>query len=191
MQVSPATDNTRYGAVALTTHWLTFLLVTAIFTVGFIMEDLPNSPTRLKLFSYHKWTGVVIFLLVLWRIAWRWRVPPPSLPSSVPPWQQHAAVATHGLLYLLLLAVPLSGWLMSSAKGFQTVLFGVLPIPDLLDKNRELGKTLETVHYWLNKGLLGLIGLHAIAALHHHYVDRDTVLTRMVPGLKPRTRTSS
>ncbi|MDQ5879504.1 MAG: hypothetical protein QG638_2240, partial [Pseudomonadota bacterium] len=87
----------------------------------------------------------------------------------------------HHLLYLLMIAIPLSGWLMSSAKGFQTVWFGVLPLPDLLDKNKELGDLLQAVHKFLNYSLAGLVLAHAGAALKHHLIDRDDVLARMLP----------
>jgi cytochrome b561 len=99
----------------------------------------------------------------------------------MPAWQQRAAHAGHVLLYLLMIAVPLTGWLMSSAKGFQTVYFGVLPIPDLLAKNKELGHLLEEVHETLNYLMIALVVGHAAAALKHHFVDRDDVLTRMRP----------
>ena len=94
-----------------------------------------------------------------------------------------AAEATHVLLYLLMFAVPISGWLMSSAKGFQTVWFGVLPLPDLLDKNQQLGDLLKEVHEALNFGMAGLVLAHAGAALKHHVIDRDDVLARMLPFL--------
>ena len=94
---------------------------------------------------------------------------------------QFAAHAGHALLYLLMIVIPLSGWLMSSANGFQTVWFGVLPIPDLLEKNRELGKVLQTVHFSLNVVLIVVLIGHIGAALKHHFIDRDDVLTRMLP----------
>ena len=178
--------STRYGPVAQAAHWLTFLLVACVFLVGITMEDLPVSPDRVRLFSYHKWLGVTIFLVVALRLAWRWRHPPPPLPAAMPTWERHAARLMHVALYFLLFAVPLSGWLMSSAKGFQTVYFGVLPIPDLLAKDKPLGEELERLHWLLNKTLLMLALLHALAALKHHYVNRDDVLARMTPGLSPR-----
>jgi cytochrome b561 len=94
---------------------------------------------------------------------------------------QLAAHAGHGLLYLLMIAIPISGWLMSSAKGFQTVYFGVLPLPDLLDKNKELGDLLAEVHKALNLLLAVVIVGHVGAALKHHLIDKDDVLTRMAP----------
>lgn len=175
-----------YGTVAMTAHWLTLLLLIGSFSLGFYMADLPVSPTRLRLFAYHKWIGVTVFALVTLRLGWRLLVPPPALPDSMPAWEKRAAEISHRLLYLLLLAAPVSGWLMSSAKGFQTVLFGLLPIPDLLSKNPPLGAALTVVHVTLDYMLLGLIGLHVAAALKHHFMDRDEVLARMTPGVSPR-----
>jgi cytochrome b561 len=130
---------------------------------------------------------VTIFLLVLLRLSWRLAHRPPP-PVSMPAWQQTAASLVHFLLYVLMIVVPLSGWLMSSAKGVQTVWFGVLPLPDLLAKNKELGDLLATVHKTLNFTMAGLVLIHAGAALKHHLVDRDEVLVRMLPFLrKPRS----
>jgi cytochrome b561 len=175
----------RYGAVARLAHWLTFLLLIGSFSVGFYMVTLGVSPARLRLFSYHKWTGVTIFVIVAARLAWRLAVPPPPLPGSMPEWEKRAADISHHLLYLFLFAVPLSGWLMSSAKGFSTVWFGILKIPDLIPKNPPLGAALEEVHWMLNKMLLAVIAVHVAAALKHHFVDRDDVLARMTPGVAP------
>ena len=99
----------------------------------------------------------------------------------MPGWQKTAAQGLHHLLYLLMIAIPLSGWLMSSAKGFQTVYFGIIPLPDLLQKNKELGELLELVHSSLNFTLAGLVVAHIAAALKHHLLDRDEVLARMLP----------
>ena len=122
-------------------------------------------------------------MCVVLRLGWRLSHRPPELPAGMPAWQSKAAVATHALLYLLMMAVPLSGWLMSSAKGFQTVYFGVLPLPDLLAKNAELGELLEEVHELLNFSMAALVIAHIVAALKHHFIDRDDVLSRMLPFL--------
>lgn len=181
--MNPSEENRPYDPVARTAHWLHVLLLMGSFTLGFIMVDLASSPLKLQLFAWHKWIGVVVIVLVALRFAWRLRHTPPPLPSSIPPWQREVARISHRLLYVMLFAVPLSGWLMSSAKGYQTVLFAVLPIPDLLDKNPPLGAALEEVHWLLNKMLLGLIALHVGAALKHYFIDRDQVLTRMLPSV--------
>jgi cytochrome b561 len=174
----------RYTRTAVGLHWLVALALVGTFGVGLYMQDLPLSPDKLRIYSWHKWAGVSIFLLVLVRLAWRFGHRPPALPASTPLWQQAVAEAIHRLLYVLMIAIPLSGWLMSSAKGFQTVYFGVLPLPDLLDKNKELGELLAGVHKVLNFSLLGLVLLHAGAALKHHFINRDEVLARMLPFLR-------
>jgi len=175
--------STRYTRTAIALHWLMALLLSGLFTVGVYMHDLPLSPQKLKIYSWHKWAGVSLFLLVLVRLAWRIGHRPPALPEILPGWQKVAAHGLHFLLYLLMISIPLSGWLMSSAKGFQTVWFGVLPLPDLIGKDRELGKILEEVHSILNFGLLTLVVAHAAAALKHHFVEKDDVLSRMLPFL--------
>ena len=177
------TQPTRYTSTAIALHWLVASLILAAFPLGLVMHDLPLSPLKLKLVSYHKWLGITVFLLVVARLAWRATHTPPLLPSSMPAWQQRAAHGLHHLLYLLLFAIPLSGWLMSSAKGFQTVYLGVLPLPDLIGKDKALGHLLEEVHESLNYGMLALLAVHAAAALKHHFIDRDGVLAQMLPFL--------
>lgn len=173
-----------YTRTAIALHWLIALLVFGAFPLGVYMHDLPFSPGRLKLYSYHKWLGVTVFLLALARVLWRLKHPAPPPPAGQPAWQRVAATATHHLLYALILAVPLSGWLMSSAKGFQTVYLGVIPLPDLLGKDKALGDALATVHQALNFTLAALVGAHLAAALKHHFLDRDEVLARMIPFLR-------
>jgi len=178
---------TRYTRIAIALHWLIAAAIIGSFSVGLYMVDLPLSPTKLRIYSWHKWAGVTIFLCVALRLGWRLRHAPPELPAAMPAWQRSAAAATHVLLYLLMFAVPLSGWLMSSAKGFQTVWFGVLPLPDLLNKNKELGDLLQQVHQVLNFTMAALVLAHLGAALKHHFIDRDDVLARMLPFLARTT----
>jgi len=183
--MNPSEETHRYDPVARTAHWLHVLLLLGSFTLGFIMVDLASSPLKLQMFAWHKWIGVIVAAVVLLRFVWRLRHSPPPLPVSIPAWQREAARISHRLLYAMLFAVPLSGWLMSSAKGYQTVLFAVLPIPDLLDKNPPLGAALEEAHWVLNKLLLGLIALHVAAAFKHYFIDRNQVLARMLPDVVP------
>lgn len=173
-----------YTRTAIALHWLVAIAIIATFGVGLYMHDLPLSPDKLKIYSWHKWAGVTIFALVLFRLFWRLGHRPPAPSAGMPAWQHTAAEYAHYLLYALMVAVPLSGWLMSSAKGFQTVYFGVLPLPDLLAKNRELGNVLTLVHKTLNFTLAGLVVIHAGAALKHHFFDRDNVLARMLPFIR-------
>jgi len=173
-----------YTRTAIGLHWLVAVAIVGTFGLGLYMHELPFSPDKLKLYAWHKWAGVSIFLLVLLRLVWRLTHRPPATPAHMPAWQRRAAEGAHWLLYLLMLAVPLSGWLMSSAKGVPTVWFGVLPLPDLLGKDKALGELLGTVHKTFNFTMAGLVLAHAGAALKHHLIDRDDVLARMLPMLK-------
>jgi cytochrome b561 len=173
-----------YSRPAIALHWLIALIILASFPVGLYMTEMALSPLKLKIYSYHKWAGVTVFALALVRLLWRSTHAVPELPASVPPWQRAASGATHLLLYILILVVPISGWLMSSALGFQTVYFGVLPIPDLIAKNKVLGEQLKLVHMSLSYTLGVLVVMHTAAALKHHLIDRDEVLARMLPFLR-------
>lgn len=173
--------NLRYTRTAIWLHWLVALGLIGTFALGLYMPDLPLSPTKLKLFSWHKWAGVTLFFLVLIRLGWRLSHRVPALPSTMPPVMRFVSHAMHWLMYALMFAIPLSGWLMSSAKGFQTVWFGVLPLPDLLAKDTALGERLTELHEVLSFVLLGLVIVHTVAALKHHFIDRDDVLTRILP----------
>lgn len=170
-----------YTGTAKILHWLMALLIFAMLGLGFYMSDLPLSPQKLQLYSWHKWAGVSAFLLLVIRLAWRITHQPPALPTQTPKIQQWAAHLGHGSLYVLMLVIPLSGWLMSSAKGFQTVWFGLIPIPDLLEKNKELGAVLAEVHELLNIVLILVLLIHIAAAIKHHVLDKDNTLRRMLP----------
>lgn len=173
---------THYTATAKLLHWLMAALLFGMLALGFYMHDLPLSPTKLQIYSWHKWAGVTAFLLLAFRLLWRVTHRPPALPESMPKLMQFAAHAGHLMLYVLMIAIPLSGWLMSSAKGFQTVYFGILPIPDLLDKNKELGDLLALVHKSLNLFFVAVLAGHIGAALKHHFIDQDDILKRMLPA---------
>ncbi|MCE4557489.1 cytochrome b [Pelomonas cellulosilytica] len=168
----------RYTPVAIVLHWLLALAIVGAFGVGVYMSDLPFSLTRLKLYNWHKWAGVTILALSALRLLWRLsHRPPADLP--MPAWQARVAHAVHVLLYIAFFAVPLTGWAMSSAKGFPIVWFGVLPLPDFVPKDHDLGELLERVHAALAWGLAALVLAHVAAALKHQFVDRDGLLARM------------
>lgn len=171
--------NTTYTPVAKSLHWLMAAMILGLLALGIYMSDLPLSPQKLTLYSWHKWAGVTVFVLVWLRLLWRITHRPPALPETLSPLMRLAAHAGHSALYLLMIAIPLTGWLMSSAKGFQTVWFGVLPIPDLLGRDRELGDLLQQVHKLLNLLLMLTLAGHVAAALWHHFVLKDDTLRRM------------
>lgn len=173
-----------YTRTAVLLHWLTALAILCAFPLGVYMHELQLSPRKLQLYSYHKWIGITVLLLALLRLLWRLFHRPPPLLAGMPRWQEAAAHGMHHLLYLLLLAVPLSGWLMSSALGISVVWLGVIPLPDLIGKDKQLGEALKEVHKTLNLTMLLLVLIHAAAALQHHWFERDGTLQRMLPFLK-------
>lgn len=169
------------GAIAL--HWATAVLVIANLLLGLSMVGLPISPRKLQWYLVHKSIGITIFLLTSLRVAWR-AVRPHPAPVPMSQWQRRSAVLSHALLYLLLFAIPVSGWLYSSATGVQVVYLGVLPLPDLVARDRALGDVLRLVHIGLNSLLFAVLLVHVAAAVKHHLVDRDAVLSRMLPLVK-------
>ena len=176
----------RYNTTAIGLHWIAAALILGNLAFGLFMVDLPLSPAKLRYYSWHKWAGVTIFLVSAARLLWKLGHPAPALPASMLAWQRKAANASHHALYMLFFAAPLTGWLFSSAAGFPTVYFGVVQLPDLLSKSTELADVLKVIHRVVNYSLAALIVLHIAAALKHHVVDRDDVLARMLPFLKPR-----
>jgi cytochrome b561 len=172
----------RYSNVAIALHWLIALLIVGTFTLGLVMTDIPGlTPTKLKYFSWHKWAGVTVLLLATLRLLWRLGHAAPAYPDSMRPWEKQLAHFTHGGLYLLMFAVPLSGYFFTLAAGVPVVYFGLFQLPVLIAKNPALKEVLEPVHYWLNMLLAALVAGHVLAALKHQFLDRDGVLRRMLP----------
>jgi len=176
----------RYTPTAIALHWLAAMLIIGNLCWGLYMVGLPLSPAKLRYYSWHKWAGVTIFLVATVRLLWRLSYPAPPLPATMPGWERKAAHASHLLLYVLFFAAPVTGWLFSSASGFPVVWFGLWPIPDLVGKDRDLADVLKLVHRCVVYALGGLVVLHIAAALKHHFHDRDDVLARMLPFLRPR-----
>ena len=171
----------RYTTAAIVLHWLLALMIVGTFGMGLYMADLPLSPTRLKLYNWHKWAGTTILALSALRLLWRLSHRPPADPP-MPAWQAKAAHATHGLLYVLFFAVPLLGWAYSSAAGYPIVWFGVLPLPDFMPVDKDLAEALKPWHGRVAKALALLVLLHVAAALKHQFIDRDGLIGRLGPG---------
>jgi cytochrome b561 len=176
----------RYTTFSIVLHWLVFFFIACGFELAVYMTGLPLSPLKLKFYSWHKWIGVTVFMLALMRLAWRLTHPAPPLPATTPAWQRTAATAVHCLLYALIIVIPVSGWLHSSATGLPTVYLTLWQLPDLLARDKALAETLKAVHVSLNYLLFVLVAVHAGAAIKHHFLDRDDVLQRMLPFAKLR-----
>lgn len=172
----------RYGAVAMAFHWLLALMIMLIWALGWYMADLPFSPLRIKLFNWHKWLGMTILLLAALRLLWRLQDSVPAFPATMGAWERALAHLNHGFLYLLFFAVPLIGWARSSAAGFPIVYLGLVPLPDLVGKDRELAESLTQAHAISAYLLAALIVLHVAAVVKHTVIDRDDVMSRMMPA---------
>lgn len=176
----------QYDGLAKGFHWVMAVLLIGVFGLGLYMQGLPFSPDKLKLYSWHKWAGICVLGLVTLRLIWRLTHRPPAMPSEMPAWQRLAAHLGHLALYVLMFAIPVSGWLMSSAKGVPTVLFGLWPLPDLVARNPDLGDALQSLHWYLNISLALFVLTHILAALKHHFLDQDDILRRMLPRASTR-----
>ena len=180
----------RYTGLAITLHWLLAFAILGSLGFGWYMTGLPFSPSRLRLYNYHKWAGITILALSALRLSWRLTHRPPALSSAVqasmPGWQLRTYHASHRMMYVLFFAVPLAGWAYSSMAGFPVVWFGVLPLPDFVAVDKEFAKVFKPVHAILAYTLLALVLLHVAAALKHQFVDHDGLLTRMRFGRAPR-----
>jgi cytochrome b561 len=171
----------RYTSTAAVLHAIMALLIIGGFALGIYMVDLPFSPQKLKFYSWHKWLGITVFILAALRLLWRLTHRPPAL-TGVKPWEASLAHAAHITLYVLFFAIPITGWLMSSAKGFPTVYLGLIQLPDLVQKNKELGDILKNIHMYANYGLAAIVFAHIAGALKHAHETKGAFLKRMVPG---------
>lgn len=178
----------RWGAIAQLFHWLIVIFIIAQFTLATLFDDLPAGAKKLTLLSRHKSIGITILLLALLRLLWRQANPTPELPGTLKPYERSLAKVTHVLLYVLLFAVPLTGWTMSSARGFPVSWFGLWQLPDLVPKNKALYAALVTTHGVLAWSLGVVAIVHLLAALKHHFMLKDDVLRRMLPFTKNRTQ---
>jgi cytochrome b561 len=172
----------RYTGVAVALHWTGAVLVFCGFALGLFMTGLEITPAKLRYYAWHKWIGITVFLVAAMRLAWRVRFPAPALPASMPAWQARAARGVHALMYALMLAIPVSGWLYSSATGVSVAYLNLLPLPNLVAKDKELARALLLVHQTLNTLLALAVVAHVGAALKHQWFDRDGLLSRMSWG---------
>jgi cytochrome b561 len=173
----------RWGALTQLMHWVVVALIIAQFTIASIAEDLPLGMQKLAWLARHKSVGITILGIAVARLAWRLLSPGPALPSRLGPVERLLASVTHIGLYLALFLLPLSGWLMSSAKGYPVSWFNLVQLPDLIAKNEDTFILLKETHEVLAGTLVGLAVLHVAGALKHHFFYKDDVMKRMLPCL--------
>lgn len=172
----------RYTLPAIVLHWLVAILIVGAFIMGLVMTDIPGiTPTKLKYYSWHKWAGVTVLALAALRLLWRLSHRAPAYPDTMPVWQKGAAHGLHGLLYVMMFAVPLSGYFYTLSAGIPVVYFGLFKLPVLIAADPALKVVLKGLHYWLNMTLAAMVAMHVAAALKHHFIDRDATLRRMLP----------
>jgi cytochrome b561 len=175
----------RYGAVAMALHWLMALLLGALVVLGLYMTRLPDvgfDTWKIRLILSHKQLGIVALTLVALRIVWRVGNVLPQLVETLSDWQKVVARFVHLCFYGLMLALPLTGWLMSSASGIQVSFLGLFALPDLVPQDDRLFDTLVDVHRYLGYALIACMAVHIGAALTHHWLLRDDTLKNMLPG---------
>jgi len=174
---------TGYGIVAVALHWLMAVLLIALVAVGLFMVRLPDvgfDTTKIMLILYHKDLGMLALALAAVRLAWRVTNALPRLVEHLPDWQKVFARFVHLSFYALMLALPITGWLMSSAAGFPVSLLGLFDLPDLVRRDDYLFQVFIAVHKWLGYALIPLIVVHAGAALRHHFICKDDTLRKML-----------
>ena len=179
----------RWGGVSQTFHWLIVLLILTIAIVGLTMVELPKTPKYFWVYTLHKSLGLIVLTLAVLRLAWRLYAGAPAPVPGTPRWQERVASITHWLLYALIFAMPLSGWLYDSSSGLRPFRwFGLVEVPKLSPPNESVRALSHDAHETLFWVLVFLVAVHAGAALYHHLIRNDATLARMLPRRwsKPR-----
>lgn len=182
VSLGPSSASPAWGGVAKLLHWLMAVLIFAQFVLGWAAVGWRLSPAKLNLFVWHKSIGLLLLALVVVRVGWRLFDRRPPWPPSMRASERTAAIAVHGLLYVFMIALPLSGWIINSAARVPFRAFWLIPVPHLVPADKALEELAKQVHFALFLGLAVALTLHIAAALRHHFVYRDEVLVRMLPG---------
>lgn len=181
-RLKESNSDSSWGAPAKLFHWLVAGLIFAQFWLGWLAASWRLSPTKLNLFVWHKSLGMVILALVLVRLLWRLANPTPALPADTPVWERVVARLSHALLYVVMIAMPITGWINNSAAGVPFSIFWRIPLPPLVSPDKHTAELAALAHFSLFVVFVALLVVHVGAALRHHFVKRDNVLTRMLPA---------
>lgn len=175
-----------YGAGARFFHWTTAGMLLAIVPIGLVMGALPRGSLQNAAFTTHESLGLTVLGLTLLRFFWRLTHPAPPPAADLAPVEREASRLVHAALYLVLLALPITGYLFVSFSGITLDYFGVARVPALMAKDKPMGDLALSVHTTLQWAIYALVALHVAAALHHHFLRRNDVLRRMLPSLRNR-----
>ena len=170
----------KYGITTILFHWIMAVIIIGLLGFGIYMTRLSISLTKLKMYGWHKEFGMLVLGLVILRILWRFINITPRLPDTLTKFEKFSARSVHWLFYLFMFAMPITGWLITSAAGLPVSFFGLFLIPNLIETNEPLRILFQVIHQWLGYALIGVICLHISAALKHHFINRDDVLRRIV-----------
>ena len=175
-------NSTRsWGSVSKALHWIIVLLIINQWLIAERADSLPNGLAKLQALAWHKSFGITILMLAVVRLVWRLLNPTPELASETKPWERSLARLSHVLLYALIFAMPLTGWMMSSARNFPVSWFHLFQLPDLVAPDKHIFEMMRNLHGLLFLALVGVALLHVAGALKHHFVDKNDVLKRMLP----------
>jgi len=172
--------NRSWGVLSKTLHWLIVILIINQWWIAERAHELKFS-AKIAALGWHKSFGITILALAIVRLVWRWANPVPALQSEIRPWEKLIAQVAHLLLYGLIFALPLTGWLMSSAKNIPVSWFKLFQLPDLVAPDKAFGESMEHLHGLLFNALVVVAALHIVGALKHHFIDKNDVLRRMLP----------
>ena len=177
--------NTKHawGSLTKALHWIIVLLIINQWVIA-ERADALKGLEKLQALAWHKSFGMTILMLAVIRLVWRWLNPVPDLTAETRPWERVLAKISHVLLYALIFAMPITGWLMSSAKTYSVSWFNLFAFPNLVGKNEHIYELTHGLHEILFNVLVAVAVLHALGALKHHFIDRNDVLKRMLPFVK-------
>jgi cytochrome b561 len=174
-------DRLQYGTTAKVFHWLIVALLIVQYLIGWLMPDIHRGDTPGSPMTFHVSVGIVILSLIVLRFVWRLNHPV-APESSLPPWQRLTSKAVHWMLYALVLATTITGWLFASFRGWSLTFFYLAPLPMLASDNAAAGKFIDGWHQAMEWTLLVFIGIHVAAAMAHLFIYRDRIMQRMLPG---------
>lgn len=172
---------TQYGMVISLLHWIIAIIIICLLIFGLYMVKLPISLEKLKFYGYHKEFGILVLMLAVFRTIWRMTDITPLLPDYMPRSQKFAARFVHYLFYVFMFAMPITGWMITSAAGLPVSFFGWFVLPNLISTHDSTQIAFTQIHKWLGWALIGIIALHILATIHHYIFYKDNLLRRIWP----------